>query len=34
MRATVGLYTEWKFERLKLVIREGGKEWDIVAWRD
>ncbi|KAI9878763.1 MAG: hypothetical protein M1830_010565 [Pleopsidium flavum] len=34
MRATVGLYTEWKFERLKLIIQEGGKEWDIVEWQD
>lgn len=34
MRATVGLYTEWKFERLDLVVQDGGREWDIVEWHD
>lgn len=34
MRATVGLYTEWRFERLRLVIGNDGRDWDIVEWHD
>ncbi|MCJ1364088.1 hypothetical protein MMC16_003197 [Acarospora aff. strigata] len=34
MRETIGLYTEWKFEKLRLAIRGGGRDWDIVEWFD
>ncbi|KAI9778925.1 MAG: hypothetical protein M1835_004809 [Candelina submexicana] len=34
MRATAGLYTEWKVERLRLNIEKGAYEWSIVEWVD
>ncbi|KAI9722295.1 MAG: hypothetical protein M1812_001767 [Candelaria pacifica] len=34
MRATAGLYTEWKVERLRLAIEKGAHEWSIVEWFD
>lgn len=27
-----GFYREWVVERLKFVVKEGAKEWDIVNW--
>lgn len=34
MQATSKLYTEWKVERLKLVIGKNVEHWDIVGWKD
>ena len=34
MKATSSLYTEWKVERLKLVVGEGARDWHIVKWQD
>lgn len=27
-----GFYLEWRVERLKFMVGEGAKEWDIVNW--
>jgi len=32
--ATRFLYTEWKIERLRLVIKSDAKDWEIVQWID
>lgn len=34
MREVQGFYKEWAVERLKLVVSNGGREWDIVKWED
>ena len=31
--ATSKLYTEWKVERMKLVVGDGVKHWEIVEWK-
>ncbi len=31
-RATSSMYTEWKIERLAIVIEDGVSEWSIVPW--
>ncbi|KAL3420817.1 UPF0643 protein [Phlyctema vagabunda] len=28
------LYTEWHIERLRLVIKDGARSWDIIEWVD
>ncbi|KAL8696973.1 MAG: hypothetical protein Q9201_007380 [Fulgogasparrea decipioides] len=32
MRATINMYTEWKIERLKLVVGGNVERWEIVPW--
>lgn len=32
MMAARGAYVEWEVERLRLVIGEGGREWNIEEW--
>ena len=32
--ATRLLYSEWKIERLRLLIKDGAEEWEIVEWVD
>ena len=32
MRETIKLYTEWKVERLNLIIGGGVRHWNIVEW--
>lgn len=32
MQEVRGFYLEWKVERLRFMIGEGAKEWDIVNW--
>lgn len=32
MQEARGFYQEWRVERLRFVIEEGAKEWDIVDW--
>lgn len=34
MQGVSGFYLEWKVERLKFMIEEGAKEWDIINWVD
>ena len=34
MRATINMYTEWKLERLTLVIGDSIESWAIVNWED
>lgn len=34
MKHVRGFYLEWRVERLKLVVEEGAKEWDIVNWAE
>ena len=34
MRATINMYTEWKLERLTLVIADNVESWSIVAWEE
>lgn len=34
MRATIKMYTEWKIERLKLVVKENVEQWNIIPWVD
>ena len=34
MRATINMYTEWKLERLTLVIGDSIESWTIVNWED
>ena len=31
-RATSSMYTEWKIERLAIVIEDGVSKWSIVPW--
>lgn len=30
--ATRFLYSEWKIERLRLLIKDGAEEWEIGQW--
>ncbi|RDL42265.1 Uncharacterized protein BP5553_02244 [Venustampulla echinocandica] len=32
--ATRFLYTEWKIERLRLIIKDGATDWEITNWED
>ncbi|KAH8789298.1 hypothetical protein BGZ57DRAFT_755024 [Hyaloscypha finlandica] len=32
--ATRYLYSEWKIERLRLLIKDGAREWEISQWTD
>ncbi len=32
--ATRQLYTEWKIERLGLMIRDAAEKWEISEWAD
>ncbi|KAE9376754.1 hypothetical protein N431DRAFT_401137 [Stipitochalara longipes BDJ] len=32
--ATRYLYSEWKIERLRLLIKDGAREWEISQWAD
>lgn len=32
--ATRTLYTEWRIERLGLLIKDGAREWEISQWSD
>lgn len=34
MQHVRGFYLEWRVERLRLVVGEGAKEWDIVNWAE
>lgn len=34
MRATIKMYTEWKIERLKLVVKRDVEQWNIIPWVD
>lgn len=34
MRATIAMYSEWEIERLKLVVSDDVKTWEIVPWED
>ncbi|KAL8866891.1 MAG: hypothetical protein Q9174_006016, partial [Haloplaca sp. 1 TL-2023] len=34
MRATINMYSEWKIERLKLVIGDNVRRWELVPWTD
>ena len=33
VEATSKLYTEWKVERMKLVVGDGVEQWDLVEWK-
>ncbi|MCJ1406943.1 hypothetical protein MMC19_001013 [Ptychographa xylographoides] len=32
MREAIKLYSEWKVERMKLVVKEAANHWEIVEW--
>ncbi|KAL8968197.1 MAG: hypothetical protein Q9183_002576 [Haloplaca sp. 2 TL-2023] len=34
MRATINMYSEWKIERLKLVIGDDVERWELTPWTD
>lgn len=34
MQEVRGFYLEWRVERLKFVVEEGAKGWNIVNWEE
>ena len=34
MRATISMYTEWKLERLTLVVDDNVEGWSLATWED